>query len=164
MSKHILYVGLGGGYRQVWACMAMLSGWGIHVSSIPHMRLDEKIIFYDVNSATPTFHHTAHSHRYLMSRLSLQVFYLWHHVSSTALPLILWWLHLKILFGPLHRSSPLIGELRCQAIQTEHGPYITERTQKAVYIVRCLCTQPDSWMASRNHRQQLREISQHFKM
>jgi hypothetical protein len=24
-----------------------------------HMRLDEKIIFYDVNSATPTFHHTA---------------------------------------------------------------------------------------------------------
>jgi hypothetical protein len=31
-----------------------------------------------------------------------------------------------------------IGELRCQAIQTEHGPCIAERTQKAVYIVRCL--------------------------
>jgi hypothetical protein len=56
-----------------------------------------------------------------MSRLSLQVFYLWLHV-----------------FAPLHRSSPFIGGLRCQAIQTEHGPYIAERTQKAVYIVRCL--------------------------
>jgi hypothetical protein len=31
-----------------------------------------------------------------------------------------------------------MGGLRCQAIQTEHGPYIAERTQKAVYIVICL--------------------------
>jgi hypothetical protein len=30
---------------------------------------------------------------------------------------------------------PFIGELRCQAIQAEHGPYIAERTQKAVYIL-----------------------------
>jgi hypothetical protein len=44
----------------------------------------------------------------------------------------------RILFAPLHRSSPFIGGLRCQAIQTEHGPYIAERTKKAVYIVRCL--------------------------
>jgi hypothetical protein len=36
-----------------------------------------------------------------------------------------------MLFGPLHRSSPFMGELRCQAIQMEHGPYIAERTQKA---------------------------------
>jgi hypothetical protein len=43
-----------------------------------------------------------------------------------------------MLFGPLHRSSSFIGELRCQAIQTEHGPYLEERTQKAVYIVICL--------------------------
>jgi hypothetical protein len=78
------------------------------------------------------------AHRYLMSRLSLQVFYLWRHVSSTAPPLILWWSNLEIQFGPLHRSSPFIGELRCQAIQTEHVPYIAERTQKAVYIVSCL--------------------------
>jgi hypothetical protein len=42
-----------------------------------------------------------------------------------------WWSILEILFGPLHRSSPFIGELRCQAIQTEHGPYIAERTQKS---------------------------------
>jgi hypothetical protein len=75
--------------------------------------------------------------RYLMSRLSLQVFYL-HHVLSTALPFILWCSNLEILFAPLHRSTPFIGGLRCQAIQTEHGPYIAERTQKAVYIVRCL--------------------------
>jgi hypothetical protein len=27
---------------------------------------------------------------------------------------------IEILFGPLHRSSPFIGELRCQAIQMEH--------------------------------------------
>jgi hypothetical protein len=42
------------------------------------------------------------------------------------------------VFAPLHRSSPFIGGLRCQAIQTEHSPYIAERTEKAVYIVRCL--------------------------
>jgi hypothetical protein len=77
-------------------------------------------------------------HRCLMSRLSLQVFYLWRHVLTQAPPFILWWSNLEILFGPLHRSSPSIGELRCQAIQTELGPYIAERTQKAVYIVRCL--------------------------
>jgi hypothetical protein len=34
---------------------------------------------------------------------------------------------------PLHRTFPFIGELRCQAIQTEHGPYIEERIQKAAY-------------------------------
>jgi hypothetical protein len=79
-----------------------------------------------------------YGHRYLMTRLSLQVVYLWRHVSSTAPPFILWWSNLEILFGPLHRSSPFIGELRCQAIQMEHGPYIAERTQNAVYIVRCL--------------------------
>jgi hypothetical protein len=78
------------------------------------------------------------THRYLMSRLSLQVFYLWRHVLLTAPPFILWWSNLVILFAPLHRSSPFIRGLRCQAIQTEHGLYITERTQKAVYIVRCL--------------------------
>jgi hypothetical protein len=60
-------------------------------------------------------------HRYLMTRLSLQVVYLWRHVSSTAPPFILWWQNLEILLGPLHRSSPFIGELRCQAIQMEHG-------------------------------------------
>jgi hypothetical protein len=43
------------------------------------------------------------------------------------------------VFAPLHRSSPFIGGQRCQAIQTEQGPYVTERTPKAVYIVRCLC-------------------------
>jgi hypothetical protein len=42
------------------------------------------------------------------------------------------------VFAPLHRSSPFVQRLRCQAIQTEHGPYITERTQKAVYTVICL--------------------------
>jgi hypothetical protein len=63
------------------------------------------------------------------------VFYLWRHVLSTAPPFILWWSNLEILFPPLHRSSPYIAGLRCQAIQTEHGPYIAERTQKAVYIV-----------------------------
>jgi hypothetical protein len=63
------------------------------------------------------------AHRYLMSRLSLQVFYLWRHVLSTPPLFILWWSNLEILFAPLHRSSPFTGGLRCQAIQTEHGPY-----------------------------------------
>jgi hypothetical protein len=128
-------------------------------------------------------------HRYLMSRLCLQVFYLWRHVSSTAPPLILvlnklnklfenfgcccilwkrpidilwldwayksymwrhvsstappfilWWSNLKLLFGPLRRSSPFIGELRCQAIQMEHGPYIQREPKKqsilwVVYVI-----------------------------
>jgi hypothetical protein len=78
------------------------------------------------------------AHRYLMSRLSLKVVYLWRHVSSTAPPFKLWWSNVEILLGPLHRSSPFIGELSCQAIQTEPGPHIAERTQKAVYNVRCL--------------------------
>jgi hypothetical protein len=57
-------------------------------------------------------------------------------VDSAAIYIM--WSNLEILFAPLHRSSPFIGELRCQEIQTEHGPYVAERTQKAVYIVRCL--------------------------
>jgi hypothetical protein len=35
---------------------------------------------------------------------------------------------------PPPQISPFIGELRWQAIQTEHVPYIEERTQKAVYL------------------------------
>jgi hypothetical protein len=38
-----------------------------------------------------------------------------------------------------YRHNPaFIGGLRCQAIQTENGPYTAERTQKAFYIVRRL--------------------------
>jgi hypothetical protein len=73
-----------------------------------------------------------------MNRLSLQVFYLWRHVFWQRRHLYYGGQNLEILLAPLYRSSPFIGELRCQAIQTEHGPYIAERTQKAVYIVRCL--------------------------
>jgi hypothetical protein len=79
------------------------------------------------------------THRYLMSRLSLQVFYLWRNVLSTAPPFILWWSNLEILFALLHWSSHFTGGLRCQAIQTEHGPVYSRKNQKAVYIVRCLC-------------------------
>jgi hypothetical protein len=57
-------------------------------------------------------------------------------VDSAAIYIMV--VNLEILFVPLHRSSPFIGELRCKAIQMEHGPYIAERTQNAVYIVRCL--------------------------
>jgi hypothetical protein len=49
---------------------------------------------------------------------------------------------MTLLFSQQHRISPFIGGLRCQAIQTKHSPYIAERTQKAVYIVRCLCANP----------------------
>jgi hypothetical protein len=71
------------------------------------------------------------NHRYLMSRLSLQVFYLWRHVLLTAPPFILWWSNLKILFAPLHRNSPFIGGLRCQAIQMEHGPIHSRKNPKS---------------------------------
>jgi hypothetical protein len=93
----------------------------------------------------PTQLRTQKFHRFLLTRLSLQVIYLWRHVSSTAPPFILWWTNLEILFGPLHRSSPFIGELRCQAIQMERGLYETERTQNAVYIVRCLWKTPSHY-------------------
>jgi hypothetical protein len=43
------------------------------------------------------------------------------------------------IWPPPPQLSLHIGELRGQAIQMEHGPYIAEITQKAVYIVRCLC-------------------------
>jgi hypothetical protein len=72
-------------------------------------------------------------HRYLMSRLSLQVVYLWRHVSSTVPPFILWWSNLEILFGPFHRRSPFIRGLRCQAIQMEHGPYSIENPKSSLY-------------------------------
>jgi hypothetical protein len=36
-------------------------------------------------------------------------------IVDSAATYILWWSNLEILFGPLHRSSPFIGELRCQA-------------------------------------------------
>jgi hypothetical protein len=81
----------------------------------------------------------ASTHRYLISRLRLQVFYLWRHVLLTVPPFILWWSNLEILFVPLHRSCYFIGGLRCQAIQTEHSLYVAERTWKAVYNMRCLC-------------------------
>jgi hypothetical protein len=91
-----------------------------------------------VSNCAPISHFitTGATHRYLMTRLSLQVVYLWRHVSSTAPPFILWWSNLELIFGPLHRNSPFIGELRYQANQMKHGPYIAERTQNAVYIVR----------------------------
>jgi hypothetical protein len=59
-----------------------------------------------------------------------------------------WWSNLEILFSPLHHSSPFIGGLRCQAIQTEHGPYIADRTQKAVNCemsMLLLQRKPDFW-------------------
>jgi hypothetical protein len=77
-------------------------------------------------------------HRYLMSRLSLQVCYLWRHVLSTAPPFILWWSNLELLFAPLHRSSPFIGELRYQATKTEHI-YSRENPKQAIlWDVYCL--------------------------
>jgi hypothetical protein len=81
----------------------------------------------------------------VMSRLNWQVFYLWRHVLSTAPSFLIWWSNLEILFAPLHRSSHFIGGLCFQAIQTEHGPYIAERTQKAVYFVRCLWARTTSY-------------------
>jgi hypothetical protein len=75
-----------------------------------------------------------------MTRLSLKVVYLWHHVSSTAPPFILWWWNLEIVFAPLNRSYPFIGELRCQAIQMEHA-LIKQRGPKAQSILWDVCGQ-----------------------
>jgi hypothetical protein len=85
-------------------------------------------------------HRHRQRHGYLMTRCSLQVVYLWRHVSSTAPPFILWWSNLELLFGPLHHSSPFIGELRCQAIQMEHG-LILQREPKTQSILWDVCGQ-----------------------
>jgi hypothetical protein len=70
-------------------------------------------------------------HRYLMSRLSLQVFYLWRHVycrhSAAIYIMVVKFRH--TICPPPPQLSPFIGGLRCQAILTEHGPYIAERSQ-----------------------------------
>jgi hypothetical protein len=44
----------------------------------------------------------------------------------------------KYYLPPLHRSSPFIGGLRCQAIQTEHGPYIAETRKNPKSSTYCL--------------------------
>jgi hypothetical protein len=77
-------------------------------------------------------------HRYLISRLPLQGFYLWRHVLSTAPPFILWWSNLEILFVPLHRSFCFIRRLRWQPIQKEHSRYSRQNTNISLYTVRCL--------------------------
>jgi hypothetical protein len=91
-------------------------------------------LFYELYFYMLKYTGTTPYHRYLMTRLSLKVVYLWRHVSSTAPPFILWWWNLKILFAPLNRSSPFIGELRCQAIQMEHA-LIQQRGPKAQSIL-----------------------------
>jgi hypothetical protein len=76
--------------------------------------------------------------RYLMSRFTLQGFYLWRHVLSTATPLILWWLNLEIIFIPLHRSC---GAALSTNLKRTHSLYcyLAERTLKAANV-RSLCS------------------------
>jgi hypothetical protein len=77
-------------------------------------------------------------HRYLMTRLSLKVVYLWRHVSSTAPPFILWWLNLEILFAPPQPQLSLFRRAALSSNSNGTRSYIAERTQSAVYIGRCL--------------------------
>jgi hypothetical protein len=48
-----------------------------------------------------------------------------------------WW-NLETLFAPLNRSSPFIGQLRCQAIQMEHA-LILQRGPNAQSILWDVC-------------------------
>jgi hypothetical protein len=60
---------------------------------------------------------------------------------------------------PPPQLSLHIGELRCQAIQIEHGPYITERTPKAVYIVKCLWRgEKKSWQYAKETAERRRTL------
>jgi hypothetical protein len=75
--------------------------------------VSELVTTYETNTVQMWRYWTPTDHRYLMNRLSLQVFYLWRHVLSTAPPFILWWSNLEILFAPpspqlsLHRRAAL---------------------------------------------------------
>jgi hypothetical protein len=71
-----------------------------------------------------------YDHRYLMSRLSLQVFYLWrimYCIVDSAAIYIMVVIFRNNICSPSHRSSPFLGGLRCQSIQTEHSPYTYSR-------------------------------------
>jgi hypothetical protein len=61
------------------------------------------------HGATPVW---VENHRCLRSRLSLQVFYLWRPVLSTAPPFILWWSNLEILFAPYPPANGLLSQYR----------------------------------------------------
>jgi hypothetical protein len=86
-------------------------------------------------------------HRYLMSRLSLQVFYLWRHVLSTATPFILWWSNLETLFAPLHRSSPFIGRAalssnsnRTRSVYSRKNPKSSRYCELSVIQIQIPCS------------------------
>jgi hypothetical protein len=92
------------------------------------------MIKYSIQNFSSPYCH----HRYLITRLSLKVVYLWRHVSSTAPPFILWWWYLETLFAP---PQPQLSLHRRAALSSDSNgtrSYIAERTQSAVYIVRCL--------------------------
>jgi hypothetical protein len=93
-------------------------------------------------------------HRYLMSRLSLQVFYLWRHVLSRAQPFILWWWNLEIIFALFNRNSPFIGAALSSNSNGTRSVYSRKNPKSSLqYIVRCLWS-PNT----RNLLQQIRHI------
>jgi hypothetical protein len=71
--------------------------------------------------------------------LSLKVVYLWRHVSSTAPPFILWWSNLEILFGPLHRRSPFIGESTVKQFKWNTVLYSRENPKRSLHILWDVC-------------------------
>jgi hypothetical protein len=73
------------------------------------------------------------THRYLITRLSLQVVYLWRHVSSTAPPFILWWWNLETLLGPLHRSSPFKESWAVKLFKWNTVLYSRENPKRSLY-------------------------------
>jgi hypothetical protein len=93
------------------------------------------------------------NYRYLMSRLSLQVFYLWRHVFSTAPLFILWWSNLQILFGPpppqlsLHRRSALSGNSNgTRSVYSRENPKSSLYCKMSI-VLTCAWVNQDSALA-----------------
>jgi hypothetical protein len=92
-----------------------------------------------------------------MSRLGLQVFYLWRHVLSAAPPCILWWSNLEILFDPpppllsLHRRAALSSISNgTQSVYSRKNPKSSLYCELAVLNPCSLCSV--KWTLSRDFR------------
>jgi hypothetical protein len=66
---------------------------------------------------------------------TLQVFYMWRQIMSTAPPFLLWWPNLEILFCP---PPPQFLRHRRAALSNNSKGTQSVNTRKVVYNVRCM--------------------------
>jgi hypothetical protein len=100
-------------------------------------------VIYKELSLSLARQHAPPSHRYLMSRLSLQVFYLWRHVLSTQRRHLYYGGQIYKYYLP-PSTAVLPSYTRAALSSNSNGTrsVYNRKTQKAVYIVICLWAWP----------------------